>query len=111
MTHRGFTLTQLILGLAAVAIIATAIIFTAQRLGDRPTSTANRNTTINTNARTTNNTNASGRVNTPANADTSNANVSGNTNEQVYCTADAKLCPDGSYVGRVAPDCAFALCP
>jgi hypothetical protein len=24
---------------------------------------------------------------------------------------DAKMCPDGSYVGRVAPDCAFAQCP
>ena len=31
--------------------------------------------------------------------------------EQVYCTQDAKLCPDGSYVGRVAPKCEFAACP
>ncbi len=31
--------------------------------------------------------------------------------EQVYCTQDAKLCPDGSYVGRVAPNCEFAVCP
>ena len=31
--------------------------------------------------------------------------------EMVFCTMDAKLCPDGSYVGRVAPDCAFAPCP
>lgn len=30
---------------------------------------------------------------------------------QVACTMDAKQCPDGSYVGRVAPDCAFAACP
>jgi len=29
----------------------------------------------------------------------------------VACTMDAKMCPDGSYVGRVAPDCAFAQCP
>lgn len=29
----------------------------------------------------------------------------------VACTMDAKQCPDGSYVGRVAPDCAFAACP
>ena len=29
----------------------------------------------------------------------------------VACTQDAKLCPDGSYVGRVGPDCEFALCP
>jgi len=32
-------------------------------------------------------------------------------NEPVACTMDAKQCPDGSYVGRVAPDCAFAACP
>ncbi len=30
--------------------------------------------------------------------------------EPVACTQDAKLCPDGSYVGRVGPDCEFALC-
>jgi len=29
----------------------------------------------------------------------------------VACTADAKICPDGSGVGRVGPDCEFALCP
>jgi hypothetical protein len=28
----------------------------------------------------------------------------------VYCTADAHLCPDGSWVGRSPPDCAF-YCP
>lgn len=27
------------------------------------------------------------------------------------CTQDAKLCPDGSYVSRVPPSCAFAPCP
>jgi len=27
------------------------------------------------------------------------------------CTADAMQCPDGSYVSRVAPSCAFAACP
>ncbi len=31
--------------------------------------------------------------------------------EPIACTQDAKLCPDGSYVGRVPPDCEFALCP
>jgi len=31
--------------------------------------------------------------------------------EPVFCTADAKLCPDGSYVGRVGPNCEFAQCP
>ena len=29
----------------------------------------------------------------------------------VACTLEAKMCPDGSYVGRVGPDCQFALCP
>ncbi len=37
------------------------------------------------------------------------------TNEEpegpVACTTDAKLCPDGSYVGRVGPNCEFAACP
>ncbi len=27
------------------------------------------------------------------------------------CTLEAKLCPDGSYVGRTGPNCEFALCP
>jgi len=31
--------------------------------------------------------------------------------EIVVCTADVKLCPDGSAVGRVAPACEFAPCP
>lgn len=29
----------------------------------------------------------------------------------VACTMDAKECSDGSYVGRVGPDCEFATCP
>ncbi len=29
----------------------------------------------------------------------------------VACTMDAKMCADGSAVGRVAPDCQFAPCP
>ena len=31
--------------------------------------------------------------------------------EQVACTMDAKLCPDGSSVGRVGPNCEFTACP
>jgi len=31
--------------------------------------------------------------------------------EQVFCTMEAKLCPDGSYVGRVGPNCEFTECP
>jgi hypothetical protein len=27
------------------------------------------------------------------------------------CTADAKQCPDGSYVGRTGSDCQFQACP
>jgi len=37
--------------------------------------------------------------------------ISKSQKEQVYCTEEAKLCPDGSYVGRIAPDCEFAACP
>ncbi len=31
--------------------------------------------------------------------------------DQVFCTMDAKLCPDGSSVGRGGPNCEFAPCP
>ena len=31
--------------------------------------------------------------------------------EMIACTLDAKICPDGSAVGRVGPNCAFAPCP
>jgi hypothetical protein len=27
------------------------------------------------------------------------------------CAQDVKLCPDGSFVSRMAPDCSFAPCP
>lgn len=30
---------------------------------------------------------------------------------KIACTQEAKLCPDGSYVGRVGPNCEFAPCP
>ena len=30
---------------------------------------------------------------------------------QKACTMEAKLCPDGSYVGRSGPTCEFAKCP
>lgn len=29
----------------------------------------------------------------------------------VACTLEAKLCPDGSAVGRTGPRCEFAKCP
>lgn len=31
--------------------------------------------------------------------------------EEVFCTMDAKVCSDGSSVGRTGPDCEFAPCP
>jgi len=31
--------------------------------------------------------------------------------ESYECDADAKICPDGSAVGRTGPDCEFAACP
>lgn len=38
--------------------------------------------------------------------------VSGCVNsEPVACTLDAKICPDGTAVGRVGPDCEFEECP
>src|SRR3989344_7562332 len=38
--------------------------------------------------------------------------VTGNTNPPpIACTQEAKICPDGSVVGRVGPNCEFAPCP
>lgn len=31
--------------------------------------------------------------------------------QQTACTLEAKLCPDGSYVGRTGPHCEFSPCP
>jgi hypothetical protein len=31
--------------------------------------------------------------------------------EETFCTLDAKICPDGSSVGRSGPNCEFAPCP
>ncbi len=33
------------------------------------------------------------------------------TMEPIGCTKDAKICPDGSVVGRVGPNCKFEKCP
>lgn len=30
---------------------------------------------------------------------------------EITCATDAKICPDGSSVGRIAPNCEFAPCP
>ncbi|MFH1858717.1 MAG: GerMN domain-containing protein [Patescibacteria group bacterium] len=37
--------------------------------------------------------------------------INGSPVDPVVCTMDAKLCSDGSYVGRIAPKCDFAACP
>lgn len=42
--------------------------------------------------------------------DTSSSSQDTVTSE-VMCTMDARLCPDGSYVGRIGPTCEFAACP
>ena len=34
-----------------------------------------------------------------------------NEEEKVACTMDAKMCSDGSYVGRTGPKCEFEACP
>jgi hypothetical protein len=31
--------------------------------------------------------------------------------EGIFCTQEAKLCPDGSYVSRTGPKCEFTPCP
>lgn len=40
-----------------------------------------------------------------------NENIPPENDDTVFCTMDAKLCPDGSYVGRIPPECNFAPCP
>jgi hypothetical protein len=34
-----------------------------------------------------------------------------NPEENYACTMEAKMCPDGSYVGRTGPKCEFEQCP
>jgi hypothetical protein len=37
--------------------------------------------------------------------------LSQKSNNKVACTTEAKLCPDGSSVGRTGPKCEFSACP
>ena len=37
--------------------------------------------------------------------------LAGHTPSQVACTMEAKICPDGSSVGRTGPNCEFTACP
>jgi len=39
------------------------------------------------------------------------AGAGGGLGEPVFCTQEAKQCPDGSFVGRTGPKCEFAACP
>jgi hypothetical protein len=38
-------------------------------------------------------------------------NDNASNEDGIACTMDAKMCPDGSYVGRIGPRCEFAPCP
>lgn len=42
---------------------------------------------------------------------TGNNPIATSTEEVWECNADAKICPDGSAVGRTGPNCEFAACP
>ena len=46
-----------------------------------------------------------------AEADLDQDMIGGRPEEGVACTMEAKMCPDGSYVGRTGPKCEFAPCP
>jgi hypothetical protein len=37
--------------------------------------------------------------------------ISKKESSQIACTMDAKMCSDGSYVGRTGPKCEFTECP
>lgn len=37
--------------------------------------------------------------------------IPGKSGGGIACKMDAMQCPDGTYVGRIPPDCEFAPCP
>ena len=45
------------------------------------------------------------------NYDYASAALESGQNKPRACTEEAKICPDGSAVGRTGPNCEFALCP
>lgn len=50
--------------------------------------------------------------NIPDHFDSSNgARQDDDQQDDVFCTMEAKQCPDGSFVGRTGPNCEFAPCP
>lgn len=53
-------------------------------------------------------------INAPINNVTDDSNLNEPitpVEETVICTMEVMQCPNGAYVGRVAPDCEFAACP
>lgn len=40
-----------------------------------------------------------------------NPKESADSTSPIACTMDAKMCPDGTYVGRIPPNCDFEVCP
>lgn len=86
-------LTQLLLGLAVVAIIATAIVYTTQRLGSNPASDSNRATVTNSgaNSNAATNANTAADINSPELTPEEDAGVTANTNAaaNVNAAADA----------------------
>lgn len=40
-----------------------------------------------------------------------NPNQAAEETSPIACTMDAKMCPDGTYVGRIPPNCDFEVCP
>jgi len=51
------------------------------------------------------------RSNNPASSKIVIASPSPTSQAEKDCTMEAKICPDGSWVGRSAPNCEFAECP
>lgn len=47
----------------------------------------------------------------PANSNQTTNRTANKNADNVACTLEAKICPDGSAVGRTGPDCDFSACP
>lgn len=45
------------------------------------------------------------------NAPTGDLNIENDDSTAIMCTADVLQCSDGSFVGRIPPNCNFAACP
>lgn len=78
---------------------------TSSYTSQTPSSTSN--TGENTGTQTGSNQQGTGTPGAPAQPAT---NTSGQPSQGTACTMEAKLCPDGSYVGRTGPTCEFTPC-